>query len=185
MAFGAQNTLMHRCRNDNSKFNQKLKRLTEAYRSGASSCKDENGNLVTDPQGVLRLWRKHFSTLLQDDDDTNAAFRDVVQNLIDDDDGMEIPPPSHEEVKVAITRLKNNKAASRDGFPAELFKTGCNELVGRYRQLIYKIWLEESMSNNWNLSVLCPVLKKGEPTTGVKAFNLSHIRFLHAYCVND
>ena len=52
---------------------------------------------------------------------------------------MEIPPPSHEEVKVAIMRLKNSKASGPDGLPAELFKTGCNELVGRMNQLIYKI----------------------------------------------
>ena len=66
---------------------------------------------------------------------------------------MEIPPPSYEEVEVAIMRLKNNKAAGPDGLPAELFKTGCNELVGHMHQLIYKIWLEESMPNDWNPSV--------------------------------
>ena len=36
--------------------------------------------------------------------------------------------------------------------------------VEQFLQLIYKIWLEKSMPNDWNLSVLCPVLKKGEPT---------------------
>ena len=60
--------------------------------------------------------------------------------------------------------LKNNKARGPDGLPAELFKTGCSELVGHIYQLIYKIWLEESMPNNWNLSVLCSVLKKKDPT---------------------
>ena len=93
-----------------------------------TSCKDKHGNLVTDPQVVLRLWRKHFSTLLQGDDNTNAAFRDVPNPI--DDDGMKIPPPSREEVQVAIMHLKNNKAAGPDGLPAELFKTVCNELVG-------------------------------------------------------
>ncbi|TMW45279.1 hypothetical protein DOY81_009643, partial [Sarcophaga bullata] len=67
---------------------------------------------------------------------------------------MDIPPPSREKPKVAIMRLNNNKASGPDGLPAELFKTGCNELVGRMQQLIYKIWLEESMPNDWNLSVL-------------------------------
>ena len=104
--------------NDVRKFYQNVKRLTEGYKPGVSSCKDENGNLVTDPQGVLRLYRKHFSTLLRGEDDTNTAFRDVDPNLIDDDD-VEIPPPSHEEVKVAIMRLKNNKAAGPDGLLAE------------------------------------------------------------------
>ena len=64
----------------------------------------------------------------------------------------------------AIIHVKNNKAAGPDGLPAELFKTGCNELVGRMHRLIYKTWLEENMPKDWNLSVRCPVLKKGDPT---------------------
>ena len=145
------------------KFYQKVKRLTEGYKPEGSSCKDENGNFVTNPQGVLRLWLKHFSSLLQGDCDTNITFKDVVPNPIDDD-SVEISPPSHEEVKVAIMRLENNKAAGPDGLPTELFKTGFNELVGRKHQLIYKIRLEKNMPNNWNLSVFCPVLKKRDPT---------------------
>ena len=43
---------MHRCTNDARKFYQKVKRLTEGYKQRATSCKDENGNLVTDPQGL-------------------------------------------------------------------------------------------------------------------------------------
>ena len=97
------------CRNDAPKFYQKFKRVTEGHKPGASSCKDEKGNLVTNPQGVLRLWKKHFSILLQDDDDTNTVFRDVVSNPV------EIPPPSHEEV-----RLKSNKAAGPNDLPVEL-----------------------------------------------------------------
>ena len=40
---------MYRCRNDDRKFYQKVKRLTEGYKPGASSCKYGRGNLVTDP----------------------------------------------------------------------------------------------------------------------------------------
>ena len=41
----------HRCRNDVRKFYQKVKRLTEGYKSGASSCEDEKGNLVAGSVG--------------------------------------------------------------------------------------------------------------------------------------
>ena len=37
-------------------------------------------------------------------------------------------------------------------------------MVRSMHQLIYRIWLEESMPSDWNLSALCPVLKKGDPT---------------------
>ena len=44
------------------------------------------------------------------------------------------------------------------------FRQGCNELIKRMQQLIYKIWLQESMPNGWNISFLCAVLQKGDPT---------------------
>ena len=88
-----------------------------------------------------------------------------------DNDGVEIPPPSHNKIKVAIQRLKNNKTAGPVGFPAELFKAGGDDLVRSIHQLICRIWLEESMPSDWNLSALCPVLKmRYAPTIGVKAF---------------
>ena len=65
-----------------------------------------------------------------------CLFRDIVSNQTDDD-GVEILPPSYEEVKVAIMRLKTNKVAGPDGLYAELFQTGCNELVGSMHQFIH------------------------------------------------
>lgn len=55
-----------------------------------------------------------------------------------EDDGIEIPPPSKDEVSFAIRRLKNNKAAGADGLPAELFKVGGDRLTGSMHQLIGK-----------------------------------------------
>ena len=57
-----------------------------------------------DDHGNLRLWRKHFSTLLQDDEDPNIAFRDVVPNPIDND-GLEISRPSYKS-KSGLCALK-------------------------------------------------------------------------------
>ncbi|XP_060665754.1 uncharacterized protein LOC132798055 [Drosophila nasuta] len=150
-------------RNDARKFYQQVNRLTHGFNTGASNCRDENGNLVTDTQCTLRLWRAHFSKLLAGDDGTNPAIggSNPIPPI---DDNVDIPLPSHDEVRVAIMRLKNNKAAGADGLPAELFKAGGEELIRCGHQLFCRIWLEESMPNHWNLSVLCPVLKKGDPT---------------------
>ena len=69
---------------------EKVKRLTQGFKPGAPSRKNENGNLVTDSQGALLLWRKNFFTLLQSGDEI-TAFKDDVPNPID----VKIPPPSH------------------------------------------------------------------------------------------
>ncbi|XP_070139237.1 uncharacterized protein [Drosophila bipectinata] len=75
-----------------------------------------------------------------------------------------LPIPSHIEVKDAIQRLKNNKSAGANGLPAELFKAAGDMLVGSMHQPISKIWLTESMPEDWNLSMICPILKKGDAT---------------------
>ena len=72
-----------------------FKRLTADFKHGVSLCWDERGNLVTDAQGVLRLWRHHFSTLLRGEGYINAATREDSEAASIDDDGVHIPPPSH------------------------------------------------------------------------------------------
>ena len=80
------------------------------------------------------------------------------------DDDVNQSPPSQEEVQAAIQRLKNNKAPGADGLAAELFKTGGGVLARCMHQLICKIWLEECMPEDWSLSTICPILKKGDTT---------------------
>ena len=104
-------------------------RLTEGFTPGTSSCRDARGNLVTKALGVLRLWRHRFSTLLRGDGDINFATTEESEPAPIDEDGVEIPPSSHNEVRVAIQLLKNNKAARPDCLPAELFNTGGDELL--------------------------------------------------------
>ena len=62
-------------------------------------------------------------TLLQGDDVLNPT----------DDDGLEIPLPSYEEVKVAIIRFKSNEAAGSVGL-----RIRCNDLVGVCFSLLIK-----------------------------------------------
>ena len=167
---------MHMDRNEARKFFQKIKRLSDGFKTGAKSCKDAHGNMVTDAQGILKAWREHFSKLLNGDDDINPAAG--VENPLTDD-GVEIAPPDYDEVVTAIARLKNNKAAGADGLPAELFKTGGEELTTRMHELLCRIWSEESMPSEWSLSVLCPIHKKGDPAVcsnyrGISLLNIAY-----------
>lgn len=150
---------MYRSQNEVRKFYQRVKHQTEGFGTGTSSCKDKEGNLVTDTDSVLRIWKEHFSQLLVSD---SSGAEDIPEPI--PDDGIECIPPSQNEVRIAVSRLKNNKAAGADGLPAELFKTGGEILIRRMHQLVRRIWLEERIPDDWNLSILCPVHKKGDKT---------------------
>ena len=126
---------------------------------GTTFCKDVDGNLVTDIQTVLGIWREHFTALLvpegsEDDDDLEEILEDHI----------DCPPPTRDEVRTAIARLKNGKAAGADGLQAELFKAGGDKLVDGMHQLISNVWRGEHMPDDWALSVLCPIFKKGDPS---------------------
>ncbi|XP_049304006.1 uncharacterized protein LOC125776321 [Bactrocera dorsalis] len=159
------------------KFYEKMRRLTEGFKTGAYSCRTPQGDLVTDGQSILKLWREHFSSLLNGSERTTPGEGEPDTPI--DDDGADVPLPDHEEVRIAITRLKNNKAAGADGLPAELFKHGGEELIRSMHQLLCRIWSDESMPNDWNLSVLCPIHKKGDPTIcanyrGISLLNIAY-----------
>ena len=138
---------------------KKVMHPTKGFGTDTSYCKDKDGNLVTDEDSVLRIWKEHFYHLLVS---TSSGDEDTPEPI--PEDGIECIPPSQNEVKTAITRLKNNKAAGADGLPAELFKAGGDMLIRRMHQLVSQIWIEERIPDDWNLSILCPVHKKGDKT---------------------
>ncbi|XP_043063529.1 uncharacterized protein LOC122319800 [Drosophila ficusphila] len=150
-----------RCRNEARNFYQRVKRLTQGCKTGGVACKDNDGNLVTDAEIVLKLWRDHFSSLLTG---SGTGYEDYDPQAPIYGTDIDVATPSHAEVNDAIQRLKNNKSAGADGLPAELFKAAGDMLVGSMHQLISKIWRTETMPEDWNLSMICPVLKKGDAT---------------------
>ncbi|XP_062127293.1 uncharacterized protein LOC133839668 [Drosophila sulfurigaster albostrigata] len=117
----------------------------------SSRCRNEARNFY---QRVKRLTQGFKCTDSEDYDSRTPIYGTDI----------EVPIPSHIEVKDAIQRLKNSKSAGADGLPAELFKAAGDMLVGSMHQLISKIWMTESMPEDWNLSMICPILKKDDAT---------------------
>jgi len=173
---------MERCynRNEVRKFYQQVTRTRTGYRSKTEACKDNEGNIVVESQSMLRIWKEYFCKLYNGNGQQNTEARQNINNPFDlDDDHQQFRPPDLNEVRIAISKLKNNKAAGADGLPAELFKAAGDDLVGSIHQLICKIWSKECMPDEWNLSIVCPVHKKGDPLIcanyrGISLLNIAY-----------
>jgi len=76
------------------------------------------------------------------------------------DTNEEDSAPTVEEVEVQ--KLKNYKAPGTDSIPAELFRYGGNELVKHLHNIIKDIWQKEKMTKELNVSIICPIHKKGD-----------------------
>jgi sorting nexin-29 len=68
-----------------------------------------------------------------------------------------------------------------DFIQAELVKHAGVEYTKYLHQLIFKIWINEIISEEWNLGIICPVRKKGDvmicPNIGELAYYVPPIKF--------
>jgi hypothetical protein len=88
--------------------------------------KDENGNLLADPQNVLNMWKSFFNQVLN-----VHGVRDVRQMDIQTVDPL-VTEPSLVEVEISTEKQKSYKSPGTNQILAELIKAGgeilCSEI---------------------------------------------------------
>jgi len=58
--------------------------------------------------------------------------------------------------------MGNNRAAGEDTTVAELIKCGREGEMDAVHELTKLIWTTESMPQEWNTGIICPIYKKGD-----------------------
>jgi hypothetical protein len=93
------------------------------FKPRINACKDKEGIVLSRKQEILNRWADHYEELLR------GPEEETVNIGLTSAEGLQRtePPPTQEEIRYAITKLKNNKSAGSDGLSAELFKSGGNE----------------------------------------------------------
>jgi hypothetical protein len=107
-----------------------INEFNKGYQPKIIIIKDENGNLIADPQNILIRWKNVFNQMLN-----VHGIRDVRQK---DRHTAETLVPLHSlvEVKIAIGKLKSYKSPGTDNIPAELIKAGGETLYSEIHKLI-------------------------------------------------
>lgn len=97
-----------------------------------------NGEILHDPSEQLKRWMEHFSSLYSTDAEIDPdALCAIPQltTLYELDSTINL-----EEVRQAISRLKNNKSPGPDGIPSEVFKTGGDVLTAELLKVFQVCW---------------------------------------------
>ena len=147
--------------NDTRKFYKELNNQRRGFNPRINMCRALDGTLLTNKEDVLNRWREHFDALLNSGDEvgdnSNYSFLD--------DDGQPVAEPTRTEVSDAISSLKNNRSPGPDEIPAELIKSGGEELISIMHEMIVKIWNTELLPDEWLVGSLIPLHKKGDKLT--------------------
>ena len=99
---------------------------------------DENGDLVTDCQNILAVWRNHFSQLFN-----VRAVNDVRQTDIHTAELL-VPEQSAFEVEMSIEKLKRHKSPGIDQIPTEVIKAEVEQLALRSINLLILFGIKRS-----------------------------------------
>ncbi len=110
---------------------------------------------------MLCRWEEHFKGLLNHAAPPNTAFS-PLDTPAAENYPCEVGPPTLDEVCTTIRQLRDNRAPREDGIPVEFIKM-CLESLGPWlHRVITKVWLSETVPNNWSEAVLLPLFKKGD-----------------------
>jgi hypothetical protein len=130
----------------------------KGYQRRINIIKDENGNLLADPQSVWNRWKNFFNQVLNIHGVHDARQRDIHTAE------PPVPSPSLVEVEIFIGKLKSYKSPCTDQIPAELIKTGGETLCSAIRKLVCSTWNKEELPQQWKESTTAPIHKNGVKT---------------------
>ena len=119
---------------------------------------DSKGDLVADLNFIVVRWRNYFSQLF-----SVHEVKDVGQAEIHTAETI-VPEPSASEFELAIDKLKSHKSPGIDLMLAVLFKAGSRTICLEIHKLITSIWKKEKLPEEWKVSIIIPVHKKGDKT---------------------
>jgi hypothetical protein len=120
--------------------------------------KDENCNLLEDPQSVSNRCKNFFNQALNIHGIHNVRQKDIqtAETLVQE--------PSLVEVEIAIGKLKSYKSPGTDQILAKLIKAGGETLCSEIHELIFSIRKKEELPQQWKESIIMPFHRKSDKT---------------------
>lgn len=117
-------------------------------------------------------WKRYFEKLLN----STVPVQPIEHNTYERVE-LQVKDISLEDVKIAISCLKNWKAPGTNKIPSELIKYGGEELHIVIFRLYQLIWNKGRISKSLNEAIIIPLHKKGNKT---KCDNYREIALLNS-----
>jgi hypothetical protein len=144
---------------DSIKFYHSLQESKWEFKPRVTICRKRNGHIATGKDEVVTQWKEYFQY---------ALSGDIGEEVEDYPNGMNMnagsekePPPSLEEVSMAVKCLNNNQSPGPDGISAELYKYGRTKLLQYIHSTVTDAWERESLPAQWEEGIIC-IYKKGD-----------------------
>ena len=133
------------------------RKLSGRFQNTCKPVRNEAGVLLRTAEEEMHRWREHFQTVLNHEEPINPP--EVEPN---DELNIRTGHVTRIEIKNAIKKLKNGKAAGCDNIPPEAIKAGGDTSEEVLLGLCNRIWSEEKIPEEWRKGLLIKLPKKGD-----------------------
>src|SRR3989442_11091617 len=122
-------------------------------------CEGQAGNTVTEPEEERETWRQYIESLYDKDgkpkkEDLQIEERDEVD---DDEEGPEV---LKSEILLAISEMKEGKAAGVDEISAEMLKSLGEKAIQEVCDICKDMYEERKWPHDFTRTVMIPLPKK-------------------------
>ena len=133
------------------------RKLSGRFQNTCKPVRNEAALLLRTAEEEMHRWREHFETVLNHEEPINPP--EVEPN---DELNIRTGHVTRIEIKNAIKKLKNGKAAGCDNIPPEAIKAGGDTSEEVLLGLCNRIWSEEKIPEEWRKGLLIKLPKKGD-----------------------
>jgi len=140
-------------------FFEKFKYIKQGYKARLTLMKDGQGNLIIDTKKSVMHFMEFFKRISNSIQDNITPYEKLIYHTAE----PESIEPTLDEVKIVINCLKNNKSPDENNINSELIKLAGKHLATEIHKLIYNVWTREKIPTDWNMAIICPIFKKGDP----------------------
>ena len=131
----------------------------ESQNKSAGRVKDENGQILTNQREIKGRWKSYFEGLLNRREDARARI-DLVGNLrVNRNEGENTGIIRKDEVRIALNKVKDGKAAGSDGVHTEMIKAGGDEVVKWLVRLFNSCWINGEVPTDWKKAMITQFYK--------------------------
>ena len=152
-------------KNDSHELFKAVRELEGKPRKSLMAVKNKDGEKTTRTEEVLKIWKNHFyehlNTEFPRDESAIQNLPKIVTNLESSDD-LTI---TRDEIRKAVSSLKNNKVPGADAITAEVLKAGGEPVVAMLEWIFKRILAEQDTPKHFAKMLLTPILKKVIKTT--------------------
>ncbi|CAH2235409.1 jg13268 [Pararge aegeria aegeria] len=143
----------HAHKHESRDLHQKIRSITRSLSTKTWAIEDTDGQVVTEIADISETWRKYCQSLFEDPDSQCFASLEPL-------DKEKEPNILRDEIRAAITHLKDRKATGSDSIPIETKASG-KYGVRIFYALCNKVWQSGKWPQEWAHTVFVPLHKKG------------------------